>query len=153
MCLIHKTASGSSDVLLTLACVSYIRQHQVAVMYCVHILYWLCCKAIFCILLYQSTNDHLSVAVNTGFFHVEILHPEKTIKLLCSDIQGITIVNHLMDKCGTIMMHSLFSLDAKLGISGYVYDWSCRYISCDHMVKNIIYQPVLAWVVYLIMAY
>jgi hypothetical protein len=44
-------------------------------------------------------------------------------------------------------------LDAKLGISGYVYDWSCRYISCDHMVKNIIYQPVLAWVVYLIMAY
>ena len=33
MCLIHKTASGSSDVHLTLACVSYIRQHQVAVMY------------------------------------------------------------------------------------------------------------------------
>jgi hypothetical protein len=46
------------------------------------------------------------VAVNTGFFHDEILHPEKTIKLLSSDTKGITIVNHLMDKWGTIMMHS-----------------------------------------------
>jgi hypothetical protein len=34
-------------------------------------------------------------------------------------------------------------MDAQPGTFSYVYDWSCRYISCDEMIKNIRCLPVL----------
>lgn len=44
-------------------------------------------------------------------------------------------------------------MDAQLDTSTYVYDWIRRYISHDLMMKNVICQPVLILVFYLVTTY